>query len=106
MKGIDEVGVSFHSDRNSTIYYEYTHTKQTMEQLAKKYDITKQRIWQIIRRCQLGGGDYYGGFENFREKEKSLKELGVPKDQIHSLLRKWMSEKYNIKTLALKNEGK
>jgi len=92
MKGIDEVGVSFHSDRNSTIYYEYTHTKQ--------------RIWQIIRRCQLGGGDYYGGFENFREKEKSLKELGVPKDQIHSLLRKWMSEKYNIKTIALKNEGK
>ena len=74
MKGIDKEGVSFYKNRNAIIYFEYKYAKEvTMEQLAEKYSITKQRIWQIIRRCQLGEGDYYEGFENFKEKEDSLK---------------------------------
>jgi len=104
MKGIDQEGVSFHKTRNALIYHEYVGSKQTMEQLAGKYNITKQRIWQIIRRCQLGGGDYYEGFENFRQKEESLRELGIESDQIHKLLRKWMSDKYGVKTITLKDE--
>lgn len=104
MKGIDESSASFHRERNSKIYYEYTSTKQTMEQLADKYEITKQRVWQIIRRCELGSGDYYRGFETYRDKQESLKELGLPQEQVHELLRKWMSEKFDIKTITLKNE--
>ena len=104
MKGIDQEGVSFHKTRNAHIYREYIGSKQTMEQLATKYNITKQRVWQIIRRCQLGGGDYYEGFENFRQKEESLRELGIENTQIHKLLRKWMSDKYGIKTISLKDE--
>ena len=96
MKGIDQEGVPFHKTRNALIYREYIGSKQTMEQLATK--------WQIIRRCQLGGGDYYEGFENFRQKEESLRELGIEKNQIHKLLRKWMSDKYGIKTISLKDE--
>jgi predicted DNA-binding protein YlxM (UPF0122 family) len=75
-----------------------------MEQLADKYEITKQRVWQIIRRCELGSGDYYRGFETYRDKQESLKELGLPQEQVHELLRKWMSEKFDIKTITLKNE--
>ena len=105
MKGIDKDGISFYKNRNAIIYFEYKYTKEvTMEQLAEKYSITKQRIWQIIRRCQLGEGDYYEGFENFKEKEDSLKELGIENDQIHKLLRKWMSDKYGVKTITLKDE--
>ena len=106
MKGIDESNALFHRERNSKIYYEYMSTKQTMEQLADKYEITKQRVWQIIRRCELGSGDYYKGFETYRDKQESLKELGIPKEQTHTLLRKWMSEKFDIKTITLKNERK
>ena len=105
MKGIEESRASFHRDRNSKIYYEYTNTKQTLEQLADKYGVTKQRVWQIVRRCEMGSGDYYKGFENYRDKQDSLKELGIPEEQMHKLLRKWMSEKFDIKTIALKNEG-
>tara|TARA_R100001594_G_scaffold19347_2_gene37751 strand:- start:5362 stop:5595 length:234 start_codon:yes stop_codon:yes gene_type:complete len=75
-----------------------------MEQLADKYEITKQRVWQIIRRCELGSGDYYRGFETYRDKQESLKELGLPQEQVHEVLRKWMSEKFDIKTITLKNE--
>lgn len=104
MKGIDNSGALFHRDRNSKIYYEYKNTKQTMEQLADKYELTKARVWQIIRRCELGSGDYYEGFAVYRKKEESLKELGLPRVQIHELLRTWMTEKYEIKTIARKDE--
>tara|TARA_R100000656_G_scaffold121418_3_gene96382 strand:+ start:704 stop:1024 length:321 start_codon:yes stop_codon:yes gene_type:complete len=106
MKGIDKLNASLHRNRNSKIYYEYTNTNQTMEQLAYKHEITKQRVWQIIRRCELGAGDYYKGFETYRDKQESLKELGVPQEQAHTLLRKWMSDKFDIKTITLKDEGK
>jgi translation initiation factor 2 alpha subunit (eIF-2alpha) len=104
VKGIDDSSASFHRERNSKIYYEYTTTKQTMEQLAEKHGLTKQRVWQIVRRCEMGSGDYYKGFEAFRDKQDSLKELGISEEQMHKLLRKWMHEKFDIKTIALKDE--
>ena len=105
MKGINEDKANFYTDRNQNIYKEYIETKQTMEQLANKYNMTKQRIWQIIRRCTMGEGDYYKGFNNFKTKEESLKELGIKGDRRHELLRKWMGDRYEIKTIPLENEG-
>ena len=105
MKGIDRDKATFYLERNQSIYREYVETKQTMEQLAERYNITKQRVWQIIRRCTLGEGDYYKGFENFKHKEESLTELGIQGGRRHELLRKWMSENYEIKTIPLQNEG-
>jgi|TARA_R110002012_G_scaffold117769_1_gene265833 predicted DNA-binding protein YlxM (UPF0122 family) len=105
VKGINTDKASFYLKRNEAIYLEYLENKQTMEQLAQKYNITKQRVWQIIRRCTLGEGDYYGGFKTFKDKEESLKELGIKGGRRHELLRKWMSENYEIKTIPLQREG-
>ena len=105
MKGINEDRAYFYKNRNLNIYQEYVETNQTMEQLADKYNITKQRIWQIIRRCTMGAGDYYRGFENYKDKEVSLKELGAISERRHQLLRRWMSEKYEIKVISLRDEG-
>ena len=74
MKGIDRDKATFYLERNQSIYREYVETKQTMEQLAERYNITKQRVWQIIRRCTLGEGDYYKGFENFKHKKQPPKK--------------------------------
>lgn len=103
MKGISEENQKIQFDRNSIIYKQYRETDTTMDKLAYEYNLTKQRVWQIIRRCQLGDGDYYHGYVKYREKENSLKNLGVKNDRLHSLMRKWMTEQ-GAKMIKLRDE--
>ena len=105
MKGISEIEQKEHFDRNSQIYTDYKNSDVTMDGLAHQYDLTKQRVWQIIRRCQLGDGDYYQGYVRYKSKEDSLKELGVKGKRLHELMRKWMSEQ-GAKMITLSNERK
>ena len=105
MKGISETDQKVQFDRNSQIYAEYKNTDITMDGLANEYNLTKQRVWQIIRRCQLGNGDYYQGYVRYKSKEDSLKELGVKGKRLHELMRKWMSEQ-GAKMITLSGERK
>ena len=103
MKGISEENQKVQFDRNSVIYKQYRDTTVTMDGLADEYNLTKQRVWQIIRRCQLGNGDYYHGYTRFKEKENSLKDLGVTGNRLHALMRKWMTEQ-GAKMIKLRDE--
>ena len=103
MKGISEENQKVQFDRNSMIYKQYSDTNITMDGLADEYNLTKQRVSQIIRRCQLGNGDYYHGYTRFKEKENSLKDLGVTGNRLHALMRKWMTEQ-GAKMIKLRDE--
>ena len=103
MKGISEENQKVQLDRNSIIYKQYKDTNITMDGLADEYNLTKQRVWQIIRRCQLGNGDYYHGYTRYKEKEDSLKDLGVTGNRLHALMRKWMTDQ-GAKMIKLRDE--
>ena len=56
------------------IYMTYTNSYTTLEDIGYKYDISKQRVWQIIRYCKLGGGNYYRGLEAYNKAHKEIKD--------------------------------
>tara|TARA_R100001143_G_C3313583_1_gene111333 strand:+ start:268 stop:585 length:318 start_codon:yes stop_codon:yes gene_type:complete len=105
MKGISEINQKIQFDRNTEIYKRYKEEDVTMDGLAVVYELTKQRVWQIVRRCQIGNGNYYEGYTRYKSKEESLKELGVKGNKLHELMRKWMKEQ-GAKVIKLRNEGK
>jgi len=37
----------------------YSSGTMTMKEIGEKFDITKQRVWQIITKMKKGQGDYY-----------------------------------------------
>jgi len=37
----------------------YGSGTMTMKEIGEKFDITKQRVWQIITKMKKGQGDYY-----------------------------------------------
>ena len=71
MKGISEINQKIQFDRNTEIYKRYKEEDVTMDGLAAVYDLTKQRVWQIVRRCQIGNGNYYEGYTRYKSKEES-----------------------------------
>ena len=50
-------------ERYEKIYKEivtlYGSGTMTMEEIGEKFEITKQRVWQIITKMKKGQGDYY-----------------------------------------------
>ena len=58
MQGIDEEQATIYASRNDEIYELYK-SGMTLEKIGEKFDITKKRVHQIIRRCKIGDGDYY-----------------------------------------------
>ena len=54
MKGISEGKAVFYRERNLSIYDDYMNSSRTMEEIAEHFNLTRQRVWQIIRRCQIG----------------------------------------------------
>ena len=104
MKGISEGKAVFYRERNLAIYDAYFTSSRTMEEIAEHFNLTRQRVWQIVRRCQIGEGDYYEGYQNFREKKEKLEEKGFSEDEVHYLMRQWLVEKYRVKIIRLKDE--
>jgi len=77
------------------IYMTYTNSHITLEEIGMKHDVSKQRIWQIVRFCKLGGGDYYKGLKLYNEVHNRYKkdfENANPKT-INALMRDWMKLK-------------
>ena len=54
------------------IYMTYTNSYATLEEVGRKYNISKQRVWQIVRYSKLGNGDYYKGLKSYNETRKSF----------------------------------
>ena len=93
MKGISEIKAKENSIKYRTMYERWSEEKTTLQQLGKDYDLTKQRMWQIITRCKLGDGDYYYGVQITRNKWSELKSLYSDVDQTQRAFNEWLSER-------------
>ena len=77
------------------IYMTYNNSHVTLEELGDKYHVSKQRVWQIVRLCKIGDGNYFRGLEKLNEVKESIsnakiKEIKCSKrpEHFHSLNRK------------------
>tara|TARA_R100001509_G_scaffold93185_1_gene53879 strand:+ start:12452 stop:12793 length:342 start_codon:yes stop_codon:yes gene_type:complete len=68
MRGISKQKADENALRYRKIYDKWLEEDCTLEKLGEEYDLTKQRMWQIITRCKLGKGDYYYGVKIARDK--------------------------------------
>ena len=93
MKGISQQKAKENSIRYRAMYSQWSDSGTTLEQLGKEYDVTKQRMWQIITRCKLGNGDYYYGVQIARNKWSEFKELYSDVDQTQRAFNEWLGEK-------------
>jgi len=85
------------------IYMTYTNSYATLEEVGRKYNISKQRVWQIVRYSKLGNGDYYKGLKSYNETRKSYEKEYREADikTINALMRDWLKLK-NIRLIKTK----
>jgi|TARA_R100000664_G_C2758076_1_gene146739 predicted DNA-binding protein YlxM (UPF0122 family) len=93
MKGISEQKAKENSIKYRSMYDKWITQEVTLEELGKEYDITKQRMWQIITRCKLGEGDYYYGTHVARNKWTELKALYQDTDQTKRAFDEWLADR-------------
>ena len=93
MKGISQQKAKENSIRYRDMYDKWNNSEITLEELGKEYDITKQRMWQIITRCKLGDGDYYYGVQVARNKWSEFKQLYSDIDQTQRAFNEWLSDR-------------
>ena len=92
MKGISQLKAKENSIKYKSMYEKWSNSTTTLEELGKEYDITKQRMWQIITRCKLGDGDYYLGTQVARNKWSELNSLYSDFDDILPAYNDWLSK--------------
>ena len=82
------------------IYMTYTNSNVTLEEIGDKYHVSKQRVWQIVRLCKIGNGNYCKGLESLNKVKKSYKEEfpEASSKTINELTRDWMKLK-NIRLI-------
>jgi len=85
------------------IYMTYTNSYTTLEEIGNKYDVSKQRVWQIVRYCKLGEGNYYKGLKLYNETYKNFQKDFTDADlkTLNALMRDWMKLK-NIRLIKTK----
>ena len=103
MQGIDTASAELHLSRNEEIHSLYLNG-WTMEEIGKKYDLTKQRVWQIIRRCKLGDGNYYQGQQTENEKRRDLLQLWGSAEKADTAYTDWLKTK-GVKRIKPKEES-
>ena len=74
------------------IYMRYTNNDSTLEDIGLKYNITKQRVWQIVRFCKLGEGDYYSGLRQYNRTVTKIRSTypTASAKEVNGLLREWL----------------
>jgi hypothetical protein len=87
-------GITEHRQLEKIVLYEeifnkYSTTTLTLQELGKKYGLTKQRISQIVIRCQMGDGDYYRGGDLAKENWKLLSRKYTG-DELVDQYKKWL----------------
>ena len=81
----------------------YINSYKTLEEVGAKYDISKQRTWQIVRFCRLGEGNYYNGLKLYNETYKGYQEKfeNIDLKTLNALMRDWMRLK-KIRLIKIK----
>ena len=59
IKSLSQEDIQHYEKTYRDIYQLYTTQTMTMKAIGDIYGITKQRVWQIIRKIEKGDGDYY-----------------------------------------------
>jgi len=80
------------------VYMTYSNTELTLEDIGVNYGVTKQRVWQIIRFCKIGNGDYYKGLNQYNSVYKSFLNETEDRKTANALLRDWLKLK-NIRII-------
>ena len=93
MKGISQEKAKENSIRYRDMYDRSSTHSTTLEDLGKEYNITKQRMWQIVTRCKLGDGDYYYGVQIARNKWSEFKTLYDDTDQTKIAFNDWLKQR-------------
>ena len=93
MRGID----TYKAEQNAKRYVEQSTTiwkesEETLAELGEKYDLTKQRVWQIITRCKLGDGDYYRGVQIARNKWTEFVQQHQDMNKLKGLTLSWLKK--------------
>lgn len=86
-----------------SIYLTYVNSHSTLEDIGFKYNISKQRVWQIVRFCKLGEGDYYRGLKSYNKVYKSFKKeyQEANAKTLNIKMREWLKLK-NIRLIKIK----
>ena len=71
----------------------------TLEEIGVRYNMTKQRAWQIVRFNELGNGDYYYGVNVARDKWSELYSTYKDKKQTRLAFNEWL-ENNQIKLIG------
>jgi len=99
MKGISQEKAKENAIRYRRMYDQWSTHSTTLEQMGKDYNLTKQRMWQIITRCKLGDGDYYYGTQIARSKWSEFKTMYADLDQTKRAFDDWLKER-DIKLIS------
>ena len=68
----------------------YINSHTTLEDIGLKHDVSKQRVWQIVRYSKLGKGDYYLGLKRYNECYKEYSSFEKDPKIINNMVREWM----------------
>ena len=59
IKSLSQEDIQQYEKTYKDIYQLYTTKTMTLKAIGELYGVTKQRIWQIIKKIEKGDGDYY-----------------------------------------------
>jgi len=97
-------------DKQRTKYFEIfmltLNTNMTLEEIGVKFNISKQRAWQIVRFNHLGAGDYYRGYTLYTEFNNALlKDTNLSKIDRKHMMRNWLRER-EVRLIRSKDDTK
>jgi hypothetical protein len=92
MKGISDEKAHEKLMQYQKIYALYSTGDFTLAAIGQKFDLTKQRVWQIITRCKLGEGNYYFGSQAARVTWRLLKKQFEDPQKVELEFMEWLSE--------------
>ena len=75
MRGITPKKKVESQEKYERIYSMWQEDESTLQEIGEYFDLTKQRVWQIVTRCKLGDGDYYLGTQVARNKWNELNSI-------------------------------
>lgn len=97
MRGITPQKKAESQEKYSRIYDAWINEEFTLQEIGERFELTKQRVWQIVTRCKLGDGDYYVGTQVARNKWTELNNEYNDMEDIINGYNHWLTTK-GVKT--------
>ena len=88
------------------IFMVTVNTDMTLEEIGVRFNLTKQRVWQIVRFNFLGAGDYYRGYNLYTEFNNSLlRDTKLSKIERKTIMRNWLKD-HNVRLIRSRDDTK